>query len=154
MDALPPSTRAGADRALRVLREAFGDDLRSVALFGSRARGDAREESDYDFAVVVSRRDPDPYARASRAKIRLGIQEPPHLSFVLWSSEELLRHPWLLIDVATDGIVILDDGGLERELSDVRGRLRTYGARRVHLPDGTWYWDLKPDWKPGDVVEI
>ncbi|HJU12477.1 MAG TPA: nucleotidyltransferase domain-containing protein [Candidatus Binataceae bacterium] len=33
--------------------EAFGDRLERVVLFGSRARGDARSDSDYDVAVFL-----------------------------------------------------------------------------------------------------
>ena len=33
--------------------EIYGDRLERVVLFGSRARGDAREDSDYDVAVLL-----------------------------------------------------------------------------------------------------
>jgi predicted nucleotidyltransferase len=35
------------------LAELYGDRLDRVVLFGSRARGDAREDSDYDVAVFI-----------------------------------------------------------------------------------------------------
>jgi predicted nucleotidyltransferase len=35
------------------LDEIYGDQLERVVLFGSRARGDAREDSDYDVAVFI-----------------------------------------------------------------------------------------------------
>jgi uncharacterized protein len=35
------------------LTEIYGDRLERVVLFGSRARGDAREDSDYDIAVFL-----------------------------------------------------------------------------------------------------
>ncbi|MDI7270064.1 MAG: nucleotidyltransferase domain-containing protein [Myxococcota bacterium] len=151
---MPEPARLLVERALAVAREAFGSELRSLALFGSHARGEATGASDIDLAVVVGELADDPYARVAGAKLALRVEEPPFLSFVIWRSAELAGHPWLLLDVATDGIVLLDDGGLERELQDVRARLRAYGSRRVRLPDGTWYWDLKPDWKPGDVVQV
>jgi predicted nucleotidyltransferase len=37
----------------RAIREHLGECLQSVILFGSRARGDARDGSDYDVLVVV-----------------------------------------------------------------------------------------------------
>jgi uncharacterized protein len=44
-----------ADPILRKYRaaldEIYGDRIQRVVLFGSRARGDAREDSDYDVAV-------------------------------------------------------------------------------------------------------
>src|SRR5471030_2591643 len=42
-------------RRLRVaLDEAYGDRIERVVLFGSRARGDARPDSDYDVAVFLN----------------------------------------------------------------------------------------------------
>ena len=35
------------------LDEAYGDRIERVVLFGSRARGDARPDSDYDVAVFL-----------------------------------------------------------------------------------------------------
>lgn len=35
------------------LAKLYGDRLERVALFGSRARGDVREDSDYDVAVFI-----------------------------------------------------------------------------------------------------
>lgn len=37
----------------RAVEEAFGDKLERVVLFGSRARGDARPDSDWDVAVFL-----------------------------------------------------------------------------------------------------
>jgi uncharacterized protein len=35
------------------LRQAYGERIERVVLFGSRARGDARPDSDYDIAVFL-----------------------------------------------------------------------------------------------------
>jgi predicted nucleotidyltransferase len=43
----------------RLLRERLGPRVRKIVLFGSRARGDARADSDYDVVVVVDRRGAD-----------------------------------------------------------------------------------------------
>jgi predicted nucleotidyltransferase len=43
----------------RQARERLGPRVRQVVLFGSRARGDARDDSDYDDVVVVDRRSRD-----------------------------------------------------------------------------------------------
>jgi predicted nucleotidyltransferase len=40
-------------RLRRALDELYGDRIERVVLFGSRARGDAGEESDYDLAVFL-----------------------------------------------------------------------------------------------------
>src|SRR5712691_804385 len=40
------------------LDEIYGDRVERVVLFSSRARGDAREDSDYDVAVFIKDLDP------------------------------------------------------------------------------------------------
>jgi predicted nucleotidyltransferase len=53
--------RVSGDPVLRrfraALAAAYGDRLERAVLFGSRARGDARPDSDYDVAVFI--REPD-----------------------------------------------------------------------------------------------
>jgi hypothetical protein len=39
-------------------------------------------------------------------------------------------------------------------LDRLRRRLAELGSRRYVDADGYEYWDLKPDWKPGDVVKL
>ena len=55
--ALPPSTpphvRAALEDAKRRLEAVYGDRLDRVILYGSRARGDARPDSDVDLLVVL-----------------------------------------------------------------------------------------------------
>jgi uncharacterized protein len=42
-----------------MLRQRLGPHLRQILLFGSRARGDAQDSSDYDMLVVVDHRTPE-----------------------------------------------------------------------------------------------
>ena len=39
------------------LQQKLGNNLKDLILFGSRARGDFREGSDYDFIIIVSTKD-------------------------------------------------------------------------------------------------
>lgn len=47
------SERSALDEHCRWIRERFGERVRRLALFGSRARGEGHEESDLDVLVVV-----------------------------------------------------------------------------------------------------
>jgi predicted nucleotidyltransferase len=47
------------------LEQAYGERLERVVLYGSRARGDAREDSDYDIAVFLKNLD-DRWAEMDR----------------------------------------------------------------------------------------
>jgi predicted nucleotidyltransferase len=40
-------------RVRDALRDMYGDNIDRIVLFGSRARGDARDDSDYDVAVFL-----------------------------------------------------------------------------------------------------
>ncbi|MCD6357982.1 MAG: nucleotidyltransferase domain-containing protein [Thermoproteales archaeon] len=54
---------AKCDKLLSKLKEAFSkfDEVAAAYLYGSRARGDADERSDWDFAILLRRTFGDPY---------------------------------------------------------------------------------------------
>ena len=55
LDALSPAARNHLATFKREVEEALPGQVARVTLFGSRARGDAEEDSDYDVAVFVRR---------------------------------------------------------------------------------------------------
>nr|HID13671.1 hypothetical protein [Anaerolineae bacterium] len=74
---------------------------------------------------------------------------------VFFNEAELADTPWLLLDIQDHGIILYDPHAiLQRKFESLRRRLRELGSRKVVLEDGSWYWDLKPDWKPGEVIEL
>jgi uncharacterized protein len=165
-EAIVPSWRALAERVVTEYRAALGGDLVAVALFGSVARGQAGRESDLDLYVVTwtpqsALLDPRldrvrrtiPEGQEYQALVREGCRPDPRP--IYHTVEHLRRHPWILLDIAHHGVILYDSEGiLAHELDAVRRRLQELGAKRVELPDGTWYWDLKPDWRPGDVIDL
>ena len=50
---LTPDERAGLYTFVDRLRQRYGDDLLRVRLFGSKARGDFHDESDFDLLIVL-----------------------------------------------------------------------------------------------------
>jgi len=57
--------------------------------------------------------------------------------------------------VLDHGVMLHDPQRLLKEtLQRLRRSLDALGAKKVTLEDGTWYWDLKPDWKPGDIIAL
>jgi predicted nucleotidyltransferase len=61
----PSALAAALDRFGAILRARFGDRLLEVVLFGSRARGEAGPDSDYDVAVFLTAL-PDRWAELDR----------------------------------------------------------------------------------------
>ena len=137
------------------------EGLVSIVLFGSVARGEARPTSDIDVLLVAEglprsqadRRQPflDAWDAARTAR---GLPPVEWNLVVKTPADATYRSP-LYLDMVEDAILILDRRRFfEEVLAGMRGRMRELGSRRVHLPDGSWYWDLKPDFRWGDVVEI
>lgn len=162
---IPPPWRALIERLVAEYRAALGDDLLAIVCFGSVARGQAGPESDLDLYVVTRGRVSvlldERLTRVRRVRegpeyqalVREGYR--PDLAPLYHTKAELKAHPWILLDIAHHGIILHDpDGILGRELEAIRRRLRELGSRRIERPDGSWYWDLKPDWQPGEIVEL
>jgi predicted nucleotidyltransferase len=139
----------------------LGDRLHSLVLFGSVARRQARPTSDIDLIVVAEglprrladRRRPllESWERARTSQ----ALPPVEWNLVVKSPAEAQFHSPLYLDIVEEGMLIVDRGGFfEAVLAAMRDRMRALGSRRVYLPDGSWYWDLKPDFRFGEVVEI
>jgi predicted nucleotidyltransferase len=106
------------------LREGFRTEptVAFAALFGSRARGDAREHSDVD--VLVQLRDgADTRGVAARLSARLGL--PVHLV----SLDDADRAPLLLAEVVREGRVLVDREELWLRLQKQRSKVER-GAKR------------------------
>jgi len=157
--------RALAERAVEEFRAALGEDLLAVAWFGSSARGEATPGSDLDLYVVARGQGLSAFERCAatldaldasveyRALTGGGYRPDPMPIFQ--TPEKLATHPWILLDIADHGEVLYDPSGLlTRELDAIRARLRQLGSKRIQQPDGTWYWDLKPDWRPGEIFSL
>lgn len=160
-DSLQEPFRSALAAAADAWIAGWGRRLISIVLFGSVARRQARPESDIDLVLVaegfpralVDRRRPflDLWETARAARALPAVQ----WNLVTKSPEEAQVRSPLYLDIVEEGILILDRGRFfEGVLAGMRERMRVLGSRRVHLDDGTWYWDLKPDFRFGEVVEI
>ena len=139
----------------------MGDRLVSLVLFGSAARGQATSDSDVDLLVVASG---FPRSLRDRRQELLDLWNPAparrEVPGVTWglvtkSPEEAADHSPLYLDMVEDAIILHDrDGFFAGVLDSMRARMRLLGSRRVFLGDGSWYWDLKPDYRFGEVIEI
>jgi uncharacterized protein len=146
-------------------RRIYGERLVSLVIFGSVGRRDARPDSDVDLLVVArdlpSGRIPrvrefdaveaDLAGALRRARER-GVAT--RLSPIFKSPDEVRRGSPLFFDMTEDSRILVDrDGFFAAALDDLRARLRRLGAKRVWR-GSEWYWDLKPDYRPGETFEI
>lgn len=143
----------------------YGERLVAIAIFGSAGRGTARPDSDIDL-LVVARGLPDGRVARNQDFNRVEDALEPafavvrgkgcswYLSVVFKTPEELALGSPLLLDMTDDARVLYDpEGVLAGALDRLRERLAQLGARRVWR-GSAWYWDLKPDYVPGEVFEI
>lgn len=153
------------NQLITMLEKDFGEELISVALFGSVARGSASSASDVDLFIVHrqgTKRIVNDFSRVTLAikasKEYLKLENEGFLPdpFPVFADEiKLKEHPWILLDIVDDGIILFDKGNiLKTELELLRNTLRLLGSKKIMLENGSWYWDLKPDWKPGEVIKL
>jgi predicted nucleotidyltransferase len=91
---------------VNALKALFGGHLKTVVLFGSRARGDASSQSDHDFLVVIEGLPSDPVLRARTVRRAL-LEEPFHANLISKTPHEIdLNLTPLLLDVCVDGICL------------------------------------------------
>ena len=157
--------RTVIERLLNELLKVFRDDLVSVVVYGSVARGTARKDSDIDVLIVVEEL---PRSRFERLSMYMKAEEnldplfnellnrgyAVTISPILKTKREAERISPLYLDMVEDAIIVYDKNGFFEEiLKRLRGKLRELGAERVWIGK-KWYWRLKKDYKFGEVIEL
>jgi uncharacterized protein len=158
------------DAVFSAVREAtiatYGERLISLAVFGSWARGMATPAFDLDLLVVAEPLPPSRMKRvrefrpvtdatqAVRSRIWSDQIAEVELSPVLKTADELAAGSPLYLDMTLWRVVLFDRGDvLARFLEGLRRRMQALGSRRVPFKGGA-FWDYKPDFRPGEVVEL
>ena len=149
----------------KALVQCLGEELISVALYGSVARQEASRTSDIDLLIIVKNLPKGQFARKERLieadrKIVPALQAlssygiDGSFSRILKTPEEALYIVPLYLDLVEDAVFLLDrDDFFKTILSQVRDGLKKLGAQRISS-GLIRYWDLKPDLKPGERFEI
>jgi len=90
------------------LAELYGPVLDRVVLFGSRARGDAGEYSDYDVAVFLRDVRPGMAEWYSLADLRTRILNAggPFFEAIPFRSSDYDRHTPIMSEIKRDGVVL------------------------------------------------
>ena len=143
----------------------YGGRLVSLVVFGSVGRGTPTWDSDIDVLVVArdlpSGRMPrvaefdlveQKLARDLSSAKEAGVST--RLSPIIRTEDEMALGGLIFLDMVEDAKVLFDRNGFfTRFIQSFRTKLETMGSRRV-LRAGAWHWVIKPDLKPGEVIDI
>ncbi len=135
------------EEVVRSLRNGLGGDLVAAVLFGSRARGDARPDSDWDILVLAKGLPMHPWDRHKALKLLVPAVLRSSVSILAKTPVEFESHlPALYLDIALDGRILYDPS---RYASNLMGRLRRTiekaGLHRERTADGDiWVWRDPP----------
>jgi predicted nucleotidyltransferase len=146
--------------------EHYGDSLVSLVFFGSVARGLFRPDSDIDLLIIAASL---PRGRAPRVldfqrgveacfeEMFRGLRQEgihPLLSPIIKTPHEVSLGSPLFLDMVEEARISYDRGQFfKKYLEDLSAKLKRMGARKVKFKGG-YYWLLKPDYRPGDIIEL
>jgi len=153
------------DKLLAEVKSFYGDRLVSFVVFGSVARETYRFDSDIDLLIIA---EDLPKGRMKRVAQFLTVEDRietfleslrkegmnTYISSVFKTPEEAEMGSPLFLDMVEDASILFDRNGFfSKVLERLRNRLKELGAKRV-WKGNAWYWVLKPDYKPGEVIEL
>lgn len=130
---------------VRALRQAFGDKLRAAVLFGSRARGEATDDSDHDVFLVIEDLPQEPVKRLKTVRMPL-LSVDLNVSTVAKTPAELEADPTpLILDICTDGVCLHGADYFEPLRARALRAIKQSGLIRERIGDG-FFWHF-PDYR-------
>jgi len=154
------------DKVKARIIEHYKERLTTIAIFGSVAGDTFRPDSDIDILIIA---DELPKGRIKRVQefdehieknllddiyklYKEGI--PLRLSPLFKTPEEVRLGSPLFLDM-TERVKILYDKKdfFKAYLEDLKEKLKKLGARKIFYKGG-YYWELKPDYKYGEIIEL
>ncbi|MCA9941796.1 MAG: nucleotidyltransferase domain-containing protein, partial [Anaerolineales bacterium] len=117
--------------------------LVALILFGSRARGDATPDSDWDVLLLADNLPVSPFRRSRFVYALLPDEWRYQLSILCHSTSEWFsRVTPLALDIALDGIILYDNsqGTVSTRLADLRQKLNQMGLKRQAIGNNDWLW--------------
>ena len=120
----------------------FGQRLKTVVLFGSRAREEAEDTSDHDLLLVIDRLPEEPVKRLKT--VRRAIAEVPLCinTIAKTPSEVACNLTPLLLDVCVDGICLFGQDYFNPYRRKALQALQQSGLKRKR-EGRTWYWQFE-----------
>lgn len=152
-------------KLLKETKSYYKKRLITLSIFGSGGRGKMNYESDIDILIIAEKlpdgrmprvREFDRIEKKLKRELNFLEKEGIHtrLSPIFKTPEEVKRGSPLFLDMIYDSKMLFDKNNFfAHYLNNFKKRLKKLGARRI-VKGESWYWDLKPDYKKGEIFEI
>lgn len=154
-----------AKKYAQLAKEHLGANLISVALFGSVARGEATPTSDIDLLIVCENLPKgmfkrhallEPVREQLQSELKSLWKQGIYADFteLVYTRDEASKFHWVYLDMLDEALLLYDEGDFLRKVFErLRERLKELGAQKRRLGKISYY-DLKPDFKHGEVIEL
>ncbi|MBI4684869.1 MAG: nucleotidyltransferase domain-containing protein [Nitrospirae bacterium] len=138
------------DRIVSCYKEYLKDNLISIVQFGSRARGDAKETSDYALFIIAKELPAKPFRRVLFIRDALRGRFDEKICIIAKTQEEVLNDfPQLYLNLALDGIILFDRDDFFKELQiKIKEIIQKAGLQRKR-DNGEFYWEWQNPPKKG-----
>ncbi|NVM36527.1 MAG: nucleotidyltransferase domain-containing protein [Candidatus Lokiarchaeota archaeon] len=151
---------------VRLLKDNYNEDLLSIILFGSVARGKWNIESDIDLFIIFSNKSSirtdinnqltkiiSDYERKSKLKNSKGERLFSTIQDISLLIKDLHTFRTIFYDIAMDGIILFDKNQTGSHfLKKIKKRIEEKGLKRVFIKENDYYWERNV--KFGEIIEL
>ena len=151
---------------VKLMKENYKEDLLSIILFGSVARGKWNNESDIDLFIIFTNKSSlrttinnrltkiiSGYERKSKLRNSKGDRLFSTIQDISLVIKDLHTFRTLFYDIAMDGIILFDRNQTGFQfLKKIKKRIEEKGLRRIFIKENDYYWERKV--KFGEIIEL
>lgn len=137
------------------IKNFYKDNLITIAIFGSVARGTFRNDSDIDILIIAQNL---PKGRMNRIEDFLKIEKKldsfllefkkiglyPEISPIIKTPEDVLLGSPLFLDMIEEAKILYDKNNFfQNYLNQLKNKLKAIHAKKIYVDSG-WYWLIDP----------
>ena len=151
---------------VKLMKENYKEDLLSIILFGSVARGKWNNESDIDIFIIFTNKSSirtainnrltkiiSDYERKSKLRNSKGDRLFSTIQDISLVLKDLHTFRTIFYDIAMDGIILFDRNQTGFQfLKKIKKRIEEKGLRRIFIKENDYYWERKV--KFGEIIEL
>ena len=151
---------------VKLMKENYKEDLLSIILFGSVARGKWNNESDIDLFIIFTNKSSlrttinnrltkiiSDYERKSKLRNSKGDRLFSTIQDISLVLKDLHTFRTIFYDIAMDGIILCDRNQTGFQfLKKIKKRIEEKGLRRIFIKENDYYWERKV--KFGEIIEL